>query len=60
MRAVLAVLAAMVAVDGLFFFAFPRTLKRLIDALSPRELRIVGAIELLIAATVVYYLLAGW
>ncbi len=57
MRAVLAVLVAMTALDGLFFLAFPRTVKRWIAALGPAELRIVGAIQLLIAAAVVYYLL---
>ena len=57
MRAVLAVLVAMVALDGFFFLAFPRTVKRCVNVLRPRELRIVGAIELLIAAAVVYYLL---
>jgi uncharacterized protein YjeT (DUF2065 family) len=60
MHAVLAVLVAMIAFDGLFFLAFPRTLKKWIDALSPRELRVVGAIELLIAGAVIYYLVAGW
>ncbi len=59
MRAVVVVLVAMVAFDAVFFLAFPRTLKRWIDALSPGELRIVGAVELLIAAAVVYYLVTG-
>lgn len=59
MRAILAVLVAMIAFDAVFFVAFPRTLKRWIGALSPGELRIIGAIELLIAGAVVYYLISG-
>ena len=59
MRAVLADLAAMMSFEAIFFIALPRTVKRLIDLLSPSELRIVGAIELLIAGAVVYYLVVG-
>jgi uncharacterized protein YjeT (DUF2065 family) len=60
MRALLAVLVAMIAFDAIFLLAFPRTVKRMIAFLSPRELRIVGAIGLLIAGAAAYCLLAGW
>ena len=59
MRAVLAVLAAMIAFEAILVIAFPQTVKKCVDALTPHELRIVGAIELVIAAVVVYCLLAG-
>ena len=60
MEAVLIVLVAMAAFDALVFLAFPGAVKRWVGALSPSELRIVGALELLIVAAVVYYIVVGW
>lgn len=59
MRALLAVLVAMIAFDAIFLLAFPRTLKKMIAVLGPGELRIVGAIGLLIAGAVAYYLVTA-
>jgi uncharacterized protein YjeT (DUF2065 family) len=59
MRAILAVLVLMIAFDAVFLTSFPDAVKRLVAALSPGELRAVGIVEALIAAVVIYYLVAG-
>jgi len=59
MRAVLAVLVALLVIDSVFLLLFPARIRRLIEDLSPTEFRIIGMIEGTLAAVAIYFLLAG-
>ena len=59
MRVLLAVLVAMMTFDAIFLLAFPQTIKKMVAVLGPGELRIVGAIGLMIAGAVAYYLVTA-
>jgi uncharacterized protein YjeT (DUF2065 family) len=58
-RAVLAVLVVMLSIDALVLLLFPGRAKRLIEDMSPSDLRLVGFVEAAIAAAAIYFIMAS-
>ena len=59
MRAVLAVLVLMLSIDALVLLLFPGRAKRLVEDMSPSDLRLIGLVEAAIAAAAVYFIMAS-
>ena len=59
MNIVLVILAGLIALEALAVVVFPRTVKRIIEMLSPAELRIAGVLELMVAGAALYFAFPG-
>jgi len=59
MRTTLAILAALVTLEALAAIAFPAGVKRIVESVSPGELRVAGLVELCVAAAAVYVAAMG-
>ena len=59
MRAMMIVLAVLVTFEAFLLTVFPESVKRIVEALSARELQIAGVIESLLALGLVYLLVTG-